>query len=76
MVMIELRGIIEAADNGHTVVELVVTENRSDKYKRHRMGVDIKLNRGKIITFLAFVYGVPPGEISWPGHIELKTGAL
>lgn len=70
--MIELRGIIQAGKDGHTEVSLLVTEHRPDKYKRHFMGVDIKLNRGKIITFLGDVYGVSPGDILWPDHIELK----
>lgn len=69
--MIELRGIIQYCANGHRLVDLVVTEGRPDKYKRHRMGVDIKLNRGKIITFLGELYNVPPGEIVWPDHIEV-----
>lgn len=68
---IELRGIIQSKDEGHTNVDLIVTEGRADKYKRHRLGVDIKSNRGNIITFLAGFYGVPPGEIVWPDHIEL-----
>lgn len=72
--MITLRGIIKSKNNGHELVELVVTENRPDKYAKHRMGVDVKINRGKIITFLGEIYGVPPGEIVWPSHIELKTG--
>ena len=69
--MIELRGIIRFKDKGHEYVDLVVTEGRADKYKRHRLGVDIKPTRGKIITFLAGIYGVPPGEIEWPTYIEL-----
>lgn len=69
--MIELRGIIQASDNGHELVDLVVTEHRPDKYKRHHMGVDVQVNRGKIITFLGDLYGVPPGEIVWPAHIEV-----
>lgn len=72
--MITLRGVIQARDEGHVETTLLVTEHRPDKYKRHRMGVDIKLSRGKIITFLADFYGVKPGEIVWPDHIELKTG--
>lgn len=69
--MIELRGIIQAEKDGHTEAFVVVTEHRPDKYKRHEMGIDIKLNRGRIITFLADLYGVPPGQIGWPDHIEL-----
>lgn len=72
--MIELRGIIRSQDKGHELVDLVVTENRPDKYKRHRMGVDIELSRGKIITFLAGIYGIDPGGIVWPDHIRIKTG--
>ena len=69
--MIELRGVIISRDNGHELVDLVVTENAPDKYKRHRLGIDIKVNRGRILTFLGGLYGVPPGAIVWPGHIEL-----
>ena len=69
--MIELRGIIRSKEDDHELVELVVTEHRPDKYKRHRFGVDVKPNRGKIITFLAGAYGVPAGDIVWPAHIEV-----
>ena len=69
--MIELRGIIQVKNDGHTEVFVVVTEHSSDKYKRHRLGIDIKVNRGRILTFLGGLYGVPPGAIVWPGHIEL-----
>lgn len=68
---IELCGIIQYADEGHRHVEVVVKEGRPDKYKRHRLGVDIKVNRGRIITFLGNFYDVPPGKIVWPAHIEL-----
>lgn len=74
--MIELRGVIQSRDNGQELVDLVVTEHRPDNYKRHHMGIDIKPNRGKIITFLAGIYGIPPGEIVWPDHIELRKGAV
>lgn len=68
---IELRGVIRSQDNGHENTDLVVTEDRADNYKTHHMGVDVKPNRGKIITFLGDVYGIPPGDIVWPAHIEL-----
>ncbi|MBA7494514.1 hypothetical protein ES702_05090 [subsurface metagenome] len=70
-VRIELRGIIVHRNGGHKYVDLVVTEDRPDKYRKHRMGVDIKLNRGKINTFLSGVYGIKPGDIVWPGHITI-----
>ncbi len=69
--MIELRGIVRTYEDGHTNTAVVVTVDSSAKYKRHLMGVDIKINRGKIITFLADLYDVPPGDIVWPDHIEL-----
>lgn len=68
---IELRGIIQSLNGGHRYVDLVVIEDRPDKYKRHRMGVDIEVNRGKILAFLGWHYGILPGEIVWPGHIVL-----
>lgn len=68
---IELRGIIQSKDEGHTNVDLIVNVGRADKYKRHRLGVDIEPDRDKIITFLAGIYEVPPGDIVWPDHIEL-----
>ena len=69
--MIELRGIIRVQDSGHENVDLVVTEGVSAIYVKHRLGVDIKVNRGRIITFLGNLYGVPPGDIVWPSHIVL-----
>ncbi len=68
---IELRGIIVHWDGGHKYVDLVVTEDRPDKYRTHRMGVDIKLNRGRILSFLGGVNSMPPGDIVWPGHITI-----
>lgn len=72
--MIELKGIVQRYDLGHKYVEVVIIEDNPDIYKRHRMGVDIKVNRGKILTFLAGLYSIPPGEIVWPEHIILKEG--
>lgn len=69
--MIEVRGVISYQDSGHTVTDIVVTEHRHDKYKEHRMGIDVKPNKGKIQVFLGGVYGIPPGDVSWPEHIEV-----
>lgn len=66
---IELRGIVQFADLGKRYVDVVVIEGNPHKYKKHRVGVDIKVNRGTIINFLSGTYGVPPGEIDWPEHI-------
>lgn len=71
--MIELRGIIKSQNHGHERVELVVQNGRPDRYEKHLMGVDIAPNRGRIITFLASMYDVKPGDIVWPDHIDLKT---
>ena len=71
--MIEVRGVIEYCDSGHTFVDVVVTVGISGRLIKHEVGVDVKPTRGKIITLLAGIYGVPPGEIEWPAHIELET---
>jgi len=68
---IELRGITVFKHQGRKYVDLLVREGRPDNYVQHRMGVDLALNRGKIITFLGGVYSMPPGQIVWPRHIEV-----
>lgn len=72
--MIELKGVIQYHHEDHKHVHLVVEVDRTYQNERHVMGVDIDINRGKIITFLSGVYGIPPSEIVWPGHIILKEG--
>lgn len=72
--MIELRGVIEYKDLGHTFVDAVVTIDSTCRQVSHRLGVDIKANRGRIITFLGQFYDVPAGDIIWPDHIELEKG--
>jgi len=69
--LIELKGIVQYYDEGHKYVDVVVTEDQAVKRERHRVGVDIEVNHGKIITFLSELYGVTPGDIVWPGHIKL-----
>ena len=69
--MIELHGVIQFKDGGHTFVDVVVMVGGSGRHVKHRLGVDIVVNRGRIITFLGKIYGVPPGDIVWPAHIEL-----
>lgn len=72
--MIVLHGIIQFKDNGHTFVDVVVKTGNTGRNIRHRVGVDIEADRGKIITFLSNFYGVQHDEIVWPAHIELETG--
>jgi len=72
--LIELKGVIQYYDQGHKLVDVVVSEAKESPHRRHRVGVDIKVNRGKIITFLAGIYGIDPGGIVWPDHIDLKSG--
>ena len=69
--MIELKGVITHLDKDHKYIDVIVVEGKNGPQKRHRVGVDIAPNRGKIITFLASMYSVRPGEIVWPSHIEL-----
>ncbi len=72
--MIEVVGVIEFCESAHTFVDVVVTNCGSCRQVAHRAGVDIKPNKGKIITLLGTLYDVPPGEIAWPAHIELERG--
>lgn len=69
--MIELRAVVRYRNEGHTNVDIIVKVGESEKLVTHRLGVDIKPNHGKIITFLGDIYGVPAGQIVWPAHIEL-----
>lgn len=68
--VIELRGIMQKNDQGHKYVDVLVTVDSPDRYMRHRVGVDIDLNKGRIRRFLSDLYGVPPGHIVWPEHIR------
>lgn len=68
--VIELRGIMKKSDKEHHYVDVLVTVDRPDIYRRHRVGVDIDFNRGRIRRFLSELYGVPPGQIVWPEHIR------
>ena len=74
--MIELKGIIQYYDQGHKYVDVVVADDPDGGYKRHRVGVDIKVNPGKIRQFLAAMYDVPPGDIVWPPHIKAKDSDI
>lgn len=69
---VELKGVIEFYEAGHKIVDLVVKVDEDVRAKMVRMGVDIKLNEGKIRAFLAVMYGIPPGAIVWPSHIRVK----
>lgn len=68
---ISLCGVVQHYDNGHKHVEVVVNEDSHVQHVVHEVGIDIKVNRGTILTFLAGLYGVPPGQIVWPDHIIL-----
>lgn len=73
---VEIRGIIQFENHGHKYVDVMVVEDRPDNYVTHHVGVDIEVNRGKILKFLASMYGVRPGDIAWPAHIRLKQGDI
>lgn len=68
---VRLRGIVQHYDGGHRYVDVVVTKEHRDIYKRHRMGVDIKVNRGRVKTFIGGLYGIEPGHVVWPHHVEV-----
>lgn len=69
---IEVKGVIETIDSGINSVAVVVCEGVPYVYKTHQVGVDIVVNRGRIITFLSALYEIPPGKIGWPEHILIK----
>lgn len=69
---IVLHGVIRHFDQGHEHVDVVVTEGAPYILKTHQVGVDVKVNRGIILTFLAERYGISPGDIVWPDHIILE----
>lgn len=67
---IELKGIVQYHDGGHRCVDVIVRTEDSDSLAKSRVGVDIEVGRGKILGFLAALYGVKPVEIVWPRHIK------
>lgn len=69
---ITLKGIIQYSDGGHEHVQVMVVEDDDVPYVLHEVGVDVEVNRGKILTFLSAMYGILPDEIVWPGHIQVK----
>ena len=69
--MITLRAVILRKYGDHEIAEVVVTVDSPHNYETHQVGVDIQLNRGKVITFIGGIYGIPPGEVVWPEHVAL-----
>jgi len=70
--MIELKGVIIFRHLDHSHASVVVSIDGKPKHERHEMGIDIEVNKGRIQTYLADLYGVKPGDIVWPGHIILN----
>ena len=68
---IELRGIQVVSRHGHKHCSVVVTKDHADMYVNHKVGVDINVNRGKILTFLGNFYGMEPGHVAWPHHVKV-----
>lgn len=73
--LVELRGIIQYYDTGKKHVELVVKLGSAVAPVKVEMGVDVKVNHGRVTTFLSDLYGIPPGKIVWPEHITVKEVA-
>lgn len=72
--IIELRGIIQFYNAGHKHVQVVVAEDSNVQHAVHLVGIDIVVNRGIILNFLAERYSVPPGKIVWPDYIKVNVG--
>lgn len=71
--MIELHGIIQFWENGHKHVEVVVNGESPDTHVTIPVGIDVKVNRGMILSFLAARFGVRSGDIVWPGYIRAEN---
>lgn len=72
--IIELRGIIQFHVDGHKHVQVVVAVDSNVQHAVHEVGIDIEVNRGIILNFLAERYSVPPGKIVWPDNIKVNVG--
>lgn len=69
--MVELRGIEIRWEAGDKVVAAVVRTEYPDIYEKHELFRNRPVNRGRVRTALGSIYGVPPGQIVWPKHINV-----
>lgn len=69
---ITLKGIIQYHAGGHNHVQVLVQKDDDVPDVLHEVGVDVKVNRGMILTFLTEMYNVKPGDIIWPRNIRLE----
>jgi len=70
--MIEIRGIIQYYDGGHKHVQIVIRREHSDIYETHEVGLDIPVNRGRILSELASLETAEPAQLIWPHHIKAE----
>lgn len=68
--MIEIKGIIQYRNAGHKYVEVVVDVDSNVPHVVHKVGVDIKVNKGNIQKYLAELYRVSTSKIAWPDQIK------
>lgn len=69
---IELRGIEVYRDGPDKVVKAVVLNSLAEVYEKKELFRNKEVNRGRILTALAAIYGIDPGQIVWPRHIKVK----
>lgn len=70
--MVELRGVEVSRDIGDKIVTAIVKTDDKVSYTRHELYRNQPVNRGRIITAIGAIYGIPPGSIVWPKHIKVK----
>jgi len=70
--MVELRGIIQYYDDGQKHVKLVIRREHSDIYETHELGLDISVNKGRILAELARLETAGPVRLIWPHHIKAE----
>lgn len=69
--MVQLRGVEVNRDGGDIIVTAIVKTDDKVEYQRHELYRNQPVNRGRIITEIGSVYGIPPGSVVWPKHISV-----
>ncbi len=70
--MIELRCIEIVQDGSDKVVSAVVQNEFPEVHEKNELFRNEVVNRGRVLTALAAIYGIDPGQIVWPRHIKVK----
>jgi len=69
--MFVIRGIEISRDGGDKFVKVVIQKDFADRYKVIRKKANVHINKGLVINYAAGHFGIPPGKIAWPHHIDV-----